>query len=619
MRRFFKVYGRVLGFLRPHWPAAGGLCAANLGLAVVGFTEPMLFGHVIQGLGESAPSSAYILAWAGLGILGIAAGMATSLVADRLAHRLRLRVMGMAHAHVLQLPPAYHARFPSGGVMKTVWTGTDEMFGLWLSLFREHLSTALCLAGLLPVALVLNPALGAVLVALALVFSVTVSITMRRTRKGQRRAEDAHTALSSQVGDVLGNARLIQAFGVVPLETAAFGEMARDVLRHQFPVLGWWAGVTVMSRAASTVATAVVVGLGAWLHGQGRASLADVVTFMGFAGMMIGRLESALTVLSRLGCTLPRLEDFFAMLDARSSVSDPAGQPALPAGPGAVEFRGVCFAYPGGSAVLNGVDFTVRAGETVALVGATGSGKSTAMALLQRLWDPAEGTVMVDGHDVRNVSLTSLQDRIGIVPQETLLLNRTIRENLLIGRPVATWAEVEHAARLADVHDFIMHQPQGYDTVVGERGAALSGGQRQRLAIARALLRDPRILILDEATSALDGLTEKKVVRAMKVASVNRTTLVIAHRLATIRDADRILLFRDGVVVESGSFDELVARNGPFAELARTQFLAPVETPRRDEMKTSLSSPRLAYSRMEHDDASNDVAPPHYSPCLPGF
>jgi ABC-type multidrug transport system fused ATPase/permease subunit len=214
----------------------------------------------------------------------------------------------------------------------------------------------------------------------------------------------------------------------------------------------------------------------------------------------------------------------------------------------------------------------------------------------------------VDGHDVRNVSLTSLQDRIGIVPQETLLLNRTIRENLLIGRPVATWAEVEHAARLADVHDFIVHQPHGYDTVVGERGAALSGGQRQRLAIARALLRDPRILILDEATSALDGITEEKVVRAMKVAAVNRTTLVIAHRLATIREADRILFFRDGVVVESGSFEELVARNGPFAELARTQFLVPVETPRRDETKTSLSHPRLVYSREEHADASNDIA-----------
>jgi ATP-binding cassette subfamily B protein len=314
-------------------------------------------------------------------------------------------------------------------------------------------------------------------------------------------------------------------------------------------------------------------------------------------------LDNALTTISRLGGSLPRLEDFFALLDARGTVPDPVDQPELPAGPGAVAFQCVRFAYPDGAAVLNGVDFVARPGETVALVGVTGSGKSTAMALLQRLWDPAEGAVLVDGHDVRDVSLASLRDRIGIVPQETLLLNRTIRENLLIGKPDATAAEMERAARMAEAHDFILRQPKRYDTMVGERGTVLSGGQRQRLAIARALLRDPRILILDEATSALDGLTEEKVVRAMKAASVGRTTFVVAHRLATIRDADRILFFQDGVVAESGTFEELVARDGAFAALARTQFPALVEVPKREEMpvhedrKLDRSRPQLVYSR----------------------
>ena len=607
MQRFFKVYGRALGFLSAHRLTAAGLCAANLALATIGFMEPVLFGHVVQGLGESGPSSNTIFAWAALGAVGVVAGMATSLVADRLAHRLRLRVMGLAYARVLQLPPAYHAEYPTGSLMKTLWTGTDELFCLWLGLFRDHLSSALCLAGLLPVALYLNPALGAVLAALTLVFSATVSLTMRRTRDGQRRAEDAHTALSSQVVDVLGNARLIQAFGVASLETAAFGGRAKDVLRLQFPVLGWWAGVTVMSRAASAVATVAIVGLGAWLHSRGRASTADVVTFMGFAGMLIGRLEGGIATVSRLGGTLPRLEDFFTMLDATSTVPDPAGQPGLPDGPGAVEFRGVRFHYPGGPVVLNGVDFVACPGETVALVGATGSGKSTAMALLQRLWDPTEGARLVDGYDVRDVSLASLRDRIGIVPQETLLLNRTIGENLRIGRPGATQAELEHAARLAEAHNFIVRQPLGYNTVIGERGMALSGGQRQRLAIARALLRDPRILILDEATSALDGLTEEKVVRAMKAAAVGRTTFVIAHRLATIREADRILFFRDGVVVESGTFEDLMAQDGPFAELARTQFPTPVEAQLREKVAADTSHLRLVYSRADHGDTPDDT------------
>ena len=606
MTRFLKVYARVLGQLSPHRWAAAGLVAANIALVAVGFVEPVLFGQVIGGLDGAGPSAASILAWAGMGVLGIGAGMATSVVADRLAHRLRLRVMGRAYAHVLQLPPAHSARYPTGTLMKTLWTGTDEMFWLWLGLFRDHLGTALCLIGLLPVALYLNPALGAVLVVLAIVFSCTATLTIRRTEAGQRRAEDAHSALACQVGDVLGNAPLIRAFGRAPLEAADFGRLAGDVVRHQFPVLAWWAGISVMNRVASTAATVSVVGLGAWLHGRGQATTADVVTFMGFAGMLIGRLEGAVGTVARLGGSLPRLEDFFAVLDAASTVPDPAGQPELPAGPGRVEFRGVRFAYPGGPPVLDGVDLVAHPGETVALVGLTGSGKSTAMSLLQRLWDPDAGAVLVDGHDLRDVSLASLRDRIGTVPQDTMLLNRTIGENLRVGRPDATQAEVEAAARLAEAHDFILRQPQGYDTPIGERGAALSGGQRQRLAIARTLLRDPRILVLDEATSALDGATEEKVVRAMKAAAAGRTTFVIAHRLATIRDADRILFFQDGVVAEAGSFDELVARDGLFAALARTQLLAPARAEPRDADAPHL---HLVYSRAEPEvSVANDAA-----------
>jgi glucan exporter ATP-binding protein len=613
MQRFFTVYGRALGFLHEHRLAAAGLCAANIALVGASFLEPVFFGHVVQGLSESGPSAKYLIGWALLGALGIVAGMATSLTADRLAHRLRLSVVGRAYKHVLSMPPDFHANHPSGSLMKMLWSGADELFSLWLGLFRDHLSTILCLVGLLPVALYLNPVLGTVLVVLSLVFSATVAFTIRRTQAGQRRAENAHTALSSQVGDVLGNARLIQAFGAATLETASFGVLARDVLRHQFPVLGWWAGVTVMSRAASTIATVTIVALGAWLHGQGKASMADVVTFTGFAGMLIARLENAVMTLHRLSGNLPRLEDFFSMLDARDTVPVAADCRALPSGPGAVEFRDVRFAYPSGPAVLSGLSFSVRPGESVALVGATGSGKSTAMALLQRLWDPREGTVLVDGHDIRTVSLGSLRDRIGIVHQETLLLNRTIFENLIIGSPNASREQVERAARLAEAHDFIMQQPHGYDTIVGERGASLSGGQRQRLAIARALLRDPGILILDEATSALDGLTEERVVSATKAAAAGRTTFTIAHRLATIRDADRILFFRDGVVAEAGTFAELMARGGAFAELARTQFPSelPLETvpeteaPAREVARAGVPHLRLVYSRVERDDTSD--------------
>jgi ABC-type multidrug transport system fused ATPase/permease subunit len=226
--------------------------------------------------------------------------------------------------------------------------------------------------------------------------------------------------------------------------------------------------------------------------------------------------------------------------------------------------------------VLSDVSFVARPGTSVALVGHTGAGKSTAMTLMQRLWDPTSGRITVDGQDLRDVSLESLRASIGVVFQESMLFNRSIRDNLLVGRPGATDAELEQACRMADAHEFIIRQPNGYDTQIGERGVTLSGGQRQRLAIARALLKDPPILILDEATSALDSATEARVGRAMRTLMAGRTTFIIAHRLSTVRDADEILVFDHGSVVERGSFAELLARRGCFAELVATQ-LAPQE------------------------------------------
>ena len=213
-----------------------------------------------------------------------------------------------------------------------------------------------------------------------------------------------------------------------------------------------------------------------------------------------------------------------------------------------------------------------RPGTVTALVGATGAGKSTAMHMLQRLWDPQHGGIIIDGQDLRDVSLDSLRSNIGVVFQESLLFNRSIKENLLVGRPDATDAQIEHACRLAEAHDFIIRQPQGYETLVGERGATLSGGQRQRLAIARALLKDAPILILDEATSALDAATEARVSRAMANLMKGRTTFVIAHRLSTVRDADEILVFDAGRIEERGTFEGLLAERGRFAELVHSQL-----------------------------------------------
>ncbi len=245
---------------------------------------------------------------------------------------------------------------------------------------------------------------------------------------------------------------------------------------------------------------------------------------------------------------------------------------------GEVEFDNVGFAYPGGRNVLTDLSFIAKPGRSVALVGHTGAGKTTAMALLQRLWDPSEGRITIDGQDLRDVTLESLRANVGVVFQESMLFNRSIRDNLLVGRSDATEEELVRACEMADAHEFIIRQPKGYDTMVGERGSMLSGGQKQRLAIARALLKDPRILILDEATSALDAATEARVGKALRRLMAGRTTFIIAHRLSTVRDADEILVFNDGCVVERGSFNELLARRGRFAALVETQ-LAPAAPP----------------------------------------
>jgi ABC-type multidrug transport system fused ATPase/permease subunit len=240
---------------------------------------------------------------------------------------------------------------------------------------------------------------------------------------------------------------------------------------------------------------------------------------------------------------------------------------------GEVRFEDVSFAYPAsGEAVLANVSFRANPGMCVALVGHTGAGKSTAMTLLQRLWDPTSGRITIDGQDLRDITLDSLRSNVGVVFQESLLFNRTIRDNLIVGRPDATEDEMEQACLMADAHEFIIRQPHGYDTMIGERGTTLSGGQRQRLAIARALLKNPPILILDEATSALDAATEARVSKALKTLMAGRTTFIIAHRLSTVRDADEILVFDGGRIVEHGNFDALLARQGTFATLVETQL-----------------------------------------------
>ncbi len=579
--RFLNIYGRVLSSLGSDKRLAGLLVAANIIVAGLQFLDPVLFGRVIGMLAQSdrmAPSQVWAQAaqllgvWLAVGVAAIIANVAVAIHSERMSHRNRLSIMSRYFSHVLSLPLSFHGDIHSGRLMKVMLGGSDALFGVWLSFFREQFSTYVAVAVLLPLTFFMNWRLALTLLALVVLFVAVTVYVVRKTEGRQRQVEQYHSNLAGTAQDALSNVMVVQSFTRLAAESRIFGQIAEDLIRHQFPVLNWWAVVNVLTRGASTLAVIAIVVIGTLLHMQGQASVGEIVSFMGFATLLIGRLESGVQFTSRVFLQMPILEDFYNVLDAKSSVPEKPAAPKLDAPHGEVNFNNVSFAYPGGPNILSGVTFRATPGTSVALVGQTGAGKSTAMNLLQRLWDPSEGGISIDGQDLRDVSMESLRASIGVVFQESMLFNRPIRENLRIGRPDATDDEVERACRLADAHEFIIRQPRGYDTIVGERGSTLSGGQRQRLAIARALLKNPPILILDEATSALDAATEARVSRAMSTLMKGRTTFIIAHRLSTIRDADMILVFDQGRIVERGSFQELVSLGGRFAELVATQL-----------------------------------------------
>ncbi|MDB5511150.1 MAG: glucan transporter ATP-binding protein/permease [Enterovirga sp.] len=580
-----RLYVRVLGQLGSDLKVGAVLSLANIGLAIAAFAEPILFGRIIDRLTGGGAAAAgpvtfssllpLLFAWIGFGLFTIGAGVLVALHADRLSHRRRLATMANYFEHVLELPLAFHTSTHSGRVLKVMLEGSNGMAWLWLGFFRDHLAAIVALTILLPLTLFLNWRLGILLVVLVFLFTILTALVLRKTETLQGYVEGFHSRLAEQASDALGNVPVIQSFTRTKAETGQLRSTITQLLAAQTPVLSWWAIASIATRASATLTVTSIFLLGTWLNLTGRATVGDVVMFMSIATMLIGRLEQVVAFVNQLFMQAPKMREFFEILDTAPTVSDRPHAQNIDRFKGEVAFENVSFSYDGKRTAIADVSFSVEAGQTIALVGATGSGKSTTLGLLHRAFDPQSGAIRIDGVDIRDICLASLRRNIGVVFQEPMLFARSIRENLQVGRPDATEAEMMDALERAQALEFIQRQSDGLDSVIGERGRSLSGGERQRLSIARALLKNPPILILDEATSALDATTEKRLQAALIEVMKGRTTFVIAHRLATIRNADRILVFHQSRVVESGTFEELVALDGRFAELARGQFMAP--------------------------------------------
>jgi ATP-binding cassette subfamily B protein len=570
-----RLYVRVLELLGKEARLGWILAGANLLLAGAQFAEPVLFGRIVDVLSGKGGASPWplLLAWVAFGLFTIAISAVVALYADRLAHRQRQAVLSSYFEHILQLPLTFHTGTHSGRLMKVMLNGTDALWRLWLGFFREHFAAIMSVVVLLPLSFYINWRLAILLFLLCFVFTLLTTMVVRKTYGMQSEVEQQYTDLSARASDALGNVALVQSFVRIDAEVQGLRYVADKLLAAQMPVLSWWALVTVITRASTTITVLAIFTVGIALHQQGLTSVGEIVMFVSFATMLIQKLEQVVSFINSVFMEAPRLTEFFNVLDAVPAVRDRPD--AIDTGrlSGLVEFNDVSFSYDGKRPAVEDLSFTALPGNTIALVGPTGAGKSTAIALLHRAFDPQSGFIRVDGMDIRGLKLAALRRNIGVVFQEALLFDRSIGENLRVGKPDATVEELKLAAGRAQALEFIERSDKGFDTNAGERGRMLSGGERQRLSIARALLKDPPILILDEATSALDAVTEAKVNAALDEVMRGRTTFVIAHRLSTIRNATRILVFENGRVIESGTFDELVAKGGRFTALARAQFM----------------------------------------------
>ena len=416
---------------------------------------------------------------------------------------------------------------------------------------------------------------------LSLIAAVLYPLAGLPIQKIGRRIRRASGGMQAQMGETasvlnesFAQARTVRAYGLEQQEIGraelVFGDLYHALMR----MIRGRAALDPMLEVLGGLAIALVIGFAGWRNAAGASGIGNFTGFVAALLIASRPLRALGTMNAALQEGIAGLERIFGVIDEPPALADLPGAPDLPQGRGRVEFRHVGFAYPDGRPGLRDLSFAAEPGETLALVGPSGAGKSTALALIPRLYDPERGTILIDGADIAGVSLASLRRSIAYVGQDALLFDDTVAANIAMGRPGATRAEIEHAAEAAAA-GFVADLPEGFETRVGVNGQRLSGGQRQRVTIARALLRDPRILLLDEATSALDAENEAAVQAALVRLRAGRTTIVVAHRLATVRDADRIVVMADGMAVESGTHADLIAEDGAFARLVRAQALAP--------------------------------------------
>jgi ATP-binding cassette subfamily B protein len=570
-----RILARCFGYLRPYWRLTAGVYLALLAITSLTLLIPQFIRWIvdrgIQGQ-DTRLLGLSVLALLGLtlikGALAFLQGRWTEAASQGVAYDLRNAI----HDQLLSLSFSYHDRAETGQLLSRALQDVERIRFLTGRAFLRVVEGAVLLLGTVVVLTVMNPALAGLALGTMPLLAYRALVFGRRSRPLSLAIQQQLAVLTTRLEQNLRGARVVKAFAQEAGEIRRFDRQNERwfELNAQFARLQAWS-VPLLDLIAN-VGTVLIIWYGGLLTIRGALSIGELVAFSTYLGLLIQPVRRLGTIIPAIAQATASGERIFEILDTKSTVRDAPDAVPLPPVRGHVCFERVSFSYFGRHRVLDEVSFEARPGQVIALLGATGSGKSSIISLIPRFYEPTAGRITIDGYDLRRVTLASLRDQISIVLQETTLFATTVRENIAFGQPGADQAAIVAVAQAAQAHDFIVELPEGYESYVGERGVMLSGGQKQRVAIARALLKNPRILILDDATASVDTQTEQQIQAALRQLMRGRTSFVIAQRLSTLRMADMILVLDRGRIAAHGTHEQLLQTSGLYAEIYQHQL-----------------------------------------------
>ncbi|MGB3407311.1 MAG: ABC transporter transmembrane domain-containing protein [Jannaschia sp.] len=565
----------LMPFFRPHTGMVVAAASALISTAIVSLVLPLAVRRVVDGFqtGTEALLDQYFAAALVIAaLLAIGTGLRYYLV-TRLGERVVADIRKAVFARMIRMSPNFYDGIMTGEVLSRITTDTTLLLSVIGSSVSVALRNVLIFVGGMGLMLWTAPKLSGMVFLLVPAVIVPIIVLGRRLRKLSRENQDWIAESSGKASEWLLSAQTVQAYTFEGEASRRFDDVTEESFNSARTRIRVRAIMTFIVISLTFAGIVGVLWMGARDVRADVMSIGELIQFLIYAIMVAGAVAALSEIWGELQRAAGATERLVELLEVEDDVRDPAQATPLPKGE-AIAFEGVTFRYPTRASVkaLDAVTLDVAPGETVALVGPSGAGKSTMIQLLQRFYDPGEGRITLGGTDLRDMDRNTFRRRMALVPQDPVIFAASARDNIRFGNPDATDAEVEAAARAAAAHDFLTALPDGYDTYVGERGVMLSGGQKQRIAIARAILRDAPVLLLDEATSALDAESERAVQDAVANLAKGRTTIIVAHRLATVKQADRIIVMQDGRIAAEGTHDELVAAGGLYARLARLQF-----------------------------------------------